>query len=126
MRMLPIDALTFRQAYNGIANSTLWFVLHLLYDLRTQPVFDATWRRPWAAYVRYNRAFAEAIAGEAAEGATVMIQDYHLFLAPRLLRDMRPDVRIGLFTHTPWVPAEYFRPAARRRGVRRGRRPARR
>ena len=45
---------------------------------------------------------------EAAEGATVMVQDYHLFLVPRLLRDLRPDVRIGLFTHTPWVPPEYF------------------
>src|SRR5882724_6948023 len=28
VRMLPIDALTFRQSYNGIANSTLWFALH--------------------------------------------------------------------------------------------------
>ena len=34
VRMLPIDALTFRQAYNGVANSTLWFVLHMLYDPR--------------------------------------------------------------------------------------------
>jgi trehalose 6-phosphate synthase len=108
VRMLPIDALTFRQAYNGVANSTLWFVLHMLYDPARTPVFDLPWRRSWAGYQRYNRAFAEAIAGEAAEGATVMIQDYHLFLAPRLLRDMRPDVRIGHFTHTPWVPAEYF------------------
>ena len=69
------------------------------------PVFDLAWRRSWAGYQRYNRAFADAIADEAAEGATVMIQDYHLFLAPRLLRDLRPDVRIGHFTHTPWVPA---------------------
>ena len=37
-----------------------------------------------------------------------MIQDYHLFLAPRMLRTMRPDVRIGHFTHTPWVSADYF------------------
>ena len=107
-RMLPIDALTFRQAYNGIANSTLWFLLHMLYESARSPVFDQAWRRSWAGYQRYNRAFAEAIAAEAAEGATVMIQDYHLFLAPRLLRDLRPDVRIGHFTHIPWVPAEYF------------------
>jgi len=38
-----------------------------------------------------------------------MVQDYHLLLAPRMLRDLRPDVRIGHFTHTPWVPPEYFR-----------------
>lgn len=106
VRMLPIDAQTFRNAYNGIANSTLWFVLHRLYDLPTSPVFDATWRRQWASYVRYNRAFAQALADEAADGATVMVQDYHLFLVPRMLKELRPDVRIGLFTHTPWVAPE--------------------
>jgi trehalose 6-phosphate synthase len=108
VRMLPIDGLTFRNAYNGIANSTLWFVLHMLYDLPTAPTFDAGWRRQWASYVRYNQAFAQALADEAAPGAKVMIQDYHLFLAPRMLRTMRPDVRIGHFTHTPWVSADYF------------------
>jgi trehalose 6-phosphate synthase len=91
-----------------VANSTLWFVLHMLYNPPREPTFDAAWRRQWASYVRYNQAFADAIAQEAAPGAKVMIQDYHLFLAPRMLRTMRPDVRIGHFTHTPWVPADYF------------------
>jgi trehalose 6-phosphate synthase len=109
VRMLPIDAQTFRQAYNGISNATLWFVLHMLYEPARTPIFDQAWRRQWAGYVRYNRAFAEAIAAEAAEGATVMVQDYHLLLAPRMLRELRPDVRIGHFTHTPWAPPEYFR-----------------
>jgi trehalose 6-phosphate synthase len=109
VRMLPIDAQTFRQAYNGISNATLWFVLHMLYEPARTPIFDQAWRRQWAGYVRYNRAFAEAIAAEAADGATVMVQDYHLLLAPRMLRELRPDVRIGHFTHTPWAPPEYFR-----------------
>jgi trehalose 6-phosphate synthase len=109
VRMLPIEALTFRQAYNGIANATLWFVLHMLYEPARAPVFDQAWRRQWAGYVRYNRAFAEAIAAEAAPGAAVIVQDYHLLLAPRMLRDLRPDVRVGHFTHTPWAPPEYFR-----------------
>jgi trehalose 6-phosphate synthase len=108
VHMLPIDAPTFRSAYNGIANSTLWFVLHQLFDLPKQPAFDAAWRRQWASYVRYNQAFAEAIANEAAEYAAVMVQDYHLFLVPRMLRKLRSDVRIGFFTHTPWVPTDYF------------------
>ena len=108
VHMLPIDAPTFRAAYNGIANSTLWFVLHQLFDLPKQPAFDASWRRQWAAYVRFNQAFAEAIARDAAENAAVMVQDYHLFLVPRMLRELRDDVRIGFFTHTPWVPTDYF------------------
>ena len=109
LRMLPIDAKTFRLAYQGVANSTLWFVLHLLYEPARTPVFDAEWRREWDAYRRYNVAFADAIAAETAPGATVMVQDYHLFLVPRLLRQQRPDLRIGHFTHTPWVPPDYFR-----------------
>jgi trehalose 6-phosphate synthase len=108
VNMLPIDAQTFRNAYNSIANSTLWFVLHRLYDLPTQPVFDARWRREWASYVRFNEAFATALADAAAEGATVMVQDYHLFLVPRMLRDRRPDLKISIFTHTPWVSPDYF------------------
>jgi trehalose 6-phosphate synthase len=108
VRMLPIDGLTFRNAYNGVANSTLWFVLHMLYDLPRAPIFDAAWRRQWASYIRYNQAFAQALADEAAPNAKVMIQDYHLFLAPRMLRTLRPDVRIAHFTHTPWVSADYF------------------
>ncbi|WP_375485224.1 trehalose-6-phosphate synthase [uncultured Jatrophihabitans sp.] len=108
VRLLPIDALTFRNAYNGVANSTLWFVLHRLYDLPTQPSFDATWRRQWNSYIRFNRAFAEALAEAAGPDATVMVQDYHLFLVPKMLRDLRPDVRIGHFTHTPWITPDDF------------------
>ncbi|MCW2657838.1 MAG: trehalose-6-phosphate synthase [Jatrophihabitans sp.] len=108
VQMLPIDAQTFRNAYNGVANSTLWFVLHRLYDLPTQPSFDATWRRQWSGYVRFNQAFARALADAAAPDATVMVQDYHLFLVPRMLRELRPDVRIGHFTHTPWVSPDDF------------------
>jgi trehalose 6-phosphate synthase len=108
VRMLPLDPSTFSRAYNGIANSTIWFVHHLLYDSANTPVFDASWRRLWAAYERYNQAFAEALAAEAAPGAKVMVQDYHLDLVPRQLRELRDDLRIAHFTHTPWAPAEQY------------------
>lgn len=107
--MVEIDEYTFRQAYDSVANSTLWFMLHMLFEPTNRPAFDATWRRQWAAYTRVNLAFAQAIARQAAHGATVMVQDYHLFLVARMLREARPDLRIGLFTHTPWVPPDYFR-----------------
>ncbi|WAU85753.1 trehalose-6-phosphate synthase [Streptomyces sp. Qhu-G9] len=109
VRMLDIDAETHAAAYNGIANSALWFVHHMLYQTPLEPVFDAEFRRQWAAYETYNRAFAEALAEEAAEGAAVLVQDYHLTLVPRMLRELRPDLRIGHFSHTPWAPPDYFR-----------------
>ncbi|MFF4384701.1 trehalose-6-phosphate synthase [Kitasatospora sp. NPDC001547] len=109
VRMLDIDPQTFARAYNGVANSTLWFVHHLLYATPTAPAFDADFRTEWAAYQAYNGAFAEALAAEAAPEAAVLVQDYHLSLAPALLRGIRPDLRIGHFSHTPWAPPEYFR-----------------
>lgn len=72
-------------------------------------MFDAEFRRQWASYEAYNRAFAEALAEEAAEGAVAIVQDYHLTLVPGMLRELRPDLRIGHFSHTPWAPVDYFR-----------------
>lgn len=109
VRMLDIPAATFHRAYNGVANSTLWFVHHLLYDTATKPSFDATSGREWGSYRTYNEAFAEALAEEAGPGAKVAVQDYHLTLTPRMLRQRRPDLRIAHFSHTPWAPADYYR-----------------
>lgn len=109
VHMLDIDPGTFARAYNAIANSTLWFIHHLLYDTATKPVFDGRFRKEWASYEAYNSAFAQALADEAAEGAQVVVQDYHLTLTPLLLRRLRPDLRIGHFSHTPWAPPDYFR-----------------
>ncbi|NEC89059.1 trehalose-6-phosphate synthase [Streptomyces sp. SID12501] len=109
VRMLDIDETVHSDAYNGIANSVLWFVNHMLYQTPLEPVFDAEFRRQWASYEAYNRAFAQALAAEAAEGASVVVQDYHLCLVPGMLRELRPDLRIGHFSHTPWAPADYFR-----------------
>ncbi|HCA88410.1 MAG TPA: trehalose-6-phosphate synthase [Streptomyces sp.] len=109
VRMLDIAPDTFAAAYNGVANSVLWFVHHLLYQTPVEPVFDAAFRRQWAAYELYNAAFADALAEEAAEGAAVLVQDYHLCLVPGMLRERRPDLRIGHFSHTPWAPPDYFR-----------------
>ena len=108
VRMLPIDETTFRRAYNAVANATIWYVNHTLFDTPRTPVFDARWARYWQAYVDYNAAFAAALAEEAAEGAKVLVQDYHLMLVPKMVRELRPDLRVGHFTHTPWAEPSYF------------------
>jgi trehalose 6-phosphate synthase len=109
VRMLDIPADVFDAAYNRISNSLLWFVHHLLFDTPNEPRFDLGFRSDWAAYVAYNEAFAAALAQECAPGTRVLIQDYHLSLAPRLLRDRYPGARIAHFEHTPWAPPEYYR-----------------
>jgi trehalose 6-phosphate synthase len=109
VRMLDIPDDTFGAAYNAIANSVLWFVHHLLFDTPNQPQFGSAFRRDWDAYVAYNKTFACALAEECAAGTRVLIQDYHLALAPRLLRDQHPGARIAHFEHTPWAPPDYYR-----------------
>ena len=109
VRMLDIPPATFHRAYNAIANSTLWFVHHMLYDIPSKPNFDTRWRQEWDSYGNYNAAFADALAQDAAHDAKVAVQDYHLTLAPRMLRNRRPDLRIAHFSHTPWAPPDYFR-----------------
>ena len=109
VRLLDIDRTTLNRAYNGIANSTLWFIHHHLFDVSRQPVFDSAWRRSWRAFEDYSQAFADAISVEAAPNASVLVQDYHLALVPQLLRAQRPDLRIAHFSHTPWATPDYFR-----------------
>ncbi|HEY0542736.1 MAG TPA: trehalose-6-phosphate synthase [Actinoallomurus sp.] len=109
VRMLDIPAGTFHRAYNAVANSTLWFVHHMLYDTPNKPHFDARSRRDWQSYEAYNAAFADALAQDASPGAKIAIQDYHLALVPILLRERRPDLQINHFSHTPWAPPEYYR-----------------
>src|SRR5262252_1474645 len=117
VRMLDIPAPVFERAYNGVANSTLWFIHHLLYDTPNQPLFGLAFRREWESFRAYNAAFADAlaegagpaVAGTAAgAGTRAMVQDYHLTLVPRMLAERRPDLAIAHFSHTPWAPPEYF------------------
>ncbi len=112
VRMLDIPAETFNAAYNDVANSALWFVHHMLFDTPVSPRFGAAFQRNWQAYVAYNQAFADCLRDQArcaAPGPVTLIQDYHLALAPRMLRDAVPDARIAHFSHTPWAPPAYYR-----------------
>ncbi|MEU4517841.1 trehalose-6-phosphate synthase [Amycolatopsis sp. NPDC024027] len=91
-----------RDYYEGFSNATLWPLYH---DVVERPVFDRAW---WNSYVKVNRRFAQASAEVAAPGATVWIQDYQLQLVPAMLRELRPDLRIGFFLHIPFPPVELF------------------
>jgi trehalose 6-phosphate synthase len=128
VRMLDIPAPVFDRAYNGVANSTLWFIHHMLFDTPNRPLFGLAFRREWESFRTYNAAFADALAegagpavpgpatagtanagaATAGAGTRAMVQDYHLTLVPRMLAERRPDLAIAHFSHTPWAPPEYF------------------
>ncbi|GAB3664674.1 hypothetical protein GCM10027591_14640 [Zhihengliuella somnathii] len=88
--------------YEGFSNSTLWPLYH---DVIVAPEYHRAW---WDRYRRVNQRFADAAAAVAAEGATVWVQDYQLQLVPKMLRDARPDLRIGFFNHIPFPSVDLF------------------
>ncbi|WP_277454179.1 trehalose-6-phosphate synthase [Janibacter sp. DB-40] len=88
--------------YEGFSNDTLWPIYH---DVIVQAHFHREW---WRCYEIVNERFAEAVCEVAAEGAKVWIHDYQLQLVPAMVRERRPDVRIGWFNHIPFPPVELF------------------
>src|SRR5690606_24081934 len=90
--------------YLGFSNQFLWPLCHLRPDLTRMR------GRYWERYRRVNRRFADAVLDEIrGEPAAVWFQDYHLALAPEMVRARRPDVALAHFWHIPWPPVEIFR-----------------
>ncbi|HWC11640.1 MAG TPA: trehalose-6-phosphate synthase [Acidimicrobiales bacterium] len=123
LRMIELEPDAQRKFYAVIANPLLWFVQHSLWDLANTP--DITRQELDAfenGYVRVNAQFADAVAEEVdARGgrATVMVQDYHLYLVPERVRDRCPEVFLHHFVHIPWPHPDAWRvlPPAMRRAV---------
>ena len=99
---VSLDDEQIRGYYDSVSNGALWPLYH---DAIRPSVYDAD---SWAIYRGVNEAFARHAALAAAPGAMVWVHDYHLQLVPRMLREMRPDLRIGFFLHIPFPPQELF------------------
>lgn len=113
LELVPVrlTELEVAEYYEGFSNRSLWPLYH---DVVRPPSFHREW---WDAYVRVNHRFADRVAEIAAQGAIVWVHDYHLQLVPRMLRELRPDLRIGFFLHIPFPPTELFQQLPWRREV---------
>ncbi len=105
LELVPVvvDDDTYRMAYDVVANTTLWYCHHHLFDLPHRPRFDRHWWDAWEGYRAYNRAVADTLAARAGEGDAVLVQDYHFSLLGRMLAEERPDLRLVHFLHTPFA-----------------------
>jgi trehalose 6-phosphate synthase len=107
LRLVAHRPSTYDLYYNVIANPALWFVQHGLWELKHEPGNDL--RRAWdEGYVPVNRSFADAVLEELERepDAAVLFHDYHLYVAPALVRKQKPDAALAHFTHIPWVGRE--------------------
>ncbi|MBX6341620.1 MAG: trehalose-6-phosphate synthase [Thermomicrobiaceae bacterium] len=123
LRFVVPDEDAYDGYYNRISNPLLWFLQHYLWDTPRSPDIDAaTWAAWYEGYVEVNRQFAlEVVAAAEAARRTplVMLQDYHLYLAPGFIRELRPNLTLQHFVHIPWPDPDYWRllPTAMRRAI---------
>ena len=88
--------------YKRFSKEAFWPTLHTFWE---RAVFR---EEDWSVFLAVNRKFAERTAAEAAEGATVWLHDYNLWMVPAVLRELRPDLRIAFFHHTYFPSADAF------------------
>jgi len=106
------DADAYDGFYNVIANPILWFIQHYLWDLSNAPDIRQQELDAWDyGYQAVNRDIARAVLGqiEDRERPLVMLHDYHLYTAPGMIRDARPDAFLHHFVHIPWSQPDSWR-----------------
>ena len=107
--LIAQDSRAYELFYTVAANPMLWFVQHSLWNLGMTPDFDDARHDAWTnGYVRVNETMARAVLAELARmpGAPVFFHDYHLYLAPAIVRSARPDVVMSHFVHIPWPSSD--------------------
>ena len=122
LRLVAHEPAAYDWFYNVVANPTLWFLQHYLWNLAQAPNLDRGLHHAWdEGYVAVNAGFAEAVISEleTEPEAAVFFHDYHLYLAPRFVRTRVPDAALAHFIHIPWPQPDLWRvlPVAIRRAV---------
>ena len=99
--------------YYGYSNEALWPLCHAVFQ---RPTFR---NEDWEYYVKVNQKFAEAIFEEIGNRrAFIFIQDYHLTLLPKFLKEMAgSSVILAHFWHIPWPNYEAFRVCPQRHQI---------
>jgi len=125
LRLVAHDPMVYDWYYNVVANPTLWFIQHYLWGLANEPDVDLGLHTAWySGYEPVNRAFADAVVAELDRNpaSAVFFHDYHLYLAPRFVREERPDAVLAHFIHIPWAQTDcwYVLPEHLRRAVHEG------
>jgi trehalose 6-phosphate synthase len=109
-RLVYVPEQTYGRYYDDISNRLLWFAHHNL--SQQEPDDELRLRASWHdGYVAANQALADAVIAELelhGTDAPVMFHDYHLYLAPAMVRQRVPEARTQHFVHVPWPgPGEW-------------------
>lgn len=112
LRLVTIPRSTYQRHYYVFCNPLLWFVQHFMWNTPRTPNIGRAVYEAWdSGYIPVNEAIAQAIVEEARSHEWppfVLLQDYHLYLAPAMVRREVPDATILHFTHIPWPGPRYW------------------
>jgi trehalose 6-phosphate synthase len=111
MRLVPLTSRDVEGYYNGYSNRFLWPLCHIALDRIYLRKFY------WERYKKVNELFARAVVEESKAGAIIWLQDYHLALCARYIRDLRPRTKISIFWHIPWPPYDVLRACPQRKEI---------
>jgi trehalose 6-phosphate synthase len=100
---VPLPSKIYRAYYGAISNEVLWMLQHHLVGQFGYSSLDEERHRAWNdGYLEANRRIARAIKDSGIKPRAFLIQDYHLYPLPALLREAFPDVPSLHFTHIPF------------------------
>jgi trehalose 6-phosphate synthase len=112
VRFVTVPQSTYQRHYYVFCNPLLWFVQHFMWNTPRTPNIGRAVYEAWeSGYIPVNEAIANAVIQEASlqgEPPYVLLQDYHLYLAPAMIREAVPDATILHFTHIPWPGPRYW------------------
>jgi trehalose 6-phosphate synthase len=125
LRFVAPDEDAYNKYYNVISNPLLWFLQHYLWDTPRSPdITHETWDAWTNGYMVVNQQFAHEIVQACVNlrddsEPVIMLQDYHLYLCPGMIRAIRPNAIIQHFIHIPWPDPDYWRllPSEMRQGI---------
>ncbi|MDR3061791.1 MAG: bifunctional alpha,alpha-trehalose-phosphate synthase (UDP-forming)/trehalose-phosphatase [Dysgonamonadaceae bacterium] len=89
--------------YEGYCNDVIWPLCHYF---PSYIHYNDSYRD---SYREVNSLFCKAVLEILDPEDVVWVQDYHLMLLPRMIRENCPDVSIGYFHHIPFPSYELFR-----------------
>lgn len=112
VRFVTVPQSVYQRHYYVFCNPLLWFVQHFMWNTPRTPNIGRAVYEAWeTGYIPVNEAIARAIIDEAKSDPQppfVLLQDYHLYLAPAMVRGEVPDATILHFTHIPWPGPRYW------------------
>lgn len=106
VRFVTVPPAVYQRHYYVFCNPLLWFIQHFMWNTPRTPNIGRAVYEAWeTGYIAVNEAIGEAVVKEArahSKPSYVLLQDYHLYLAPAIVRRDAPEATILHFTHIPW------------------------